>query len=170
MVQEVQQQWNRYQTPEIIPWVWISERRIKEHTQVTPARTYSCLGYSNTVGGMVWGATPDINVQGTLTISTQKGGVRFAGINKAIRIPIGGIYQIQRTAQGGLTWIAAVHKLIVNGNTISTLTTNPGAASATIIVSLGKFDMVEYYLSAHYGWSDGNGVYGKINSITIQKL
>lgn len=34
MVQEVQQQWNWYQDPNLIQGVWLSERKVSEHTQI----------------------------------------------------------------------------------------------------------------------------------------
>lgn len=39
MVQEVQTQWNRYQTPNRIQWIWVSERKVSEHTQVRDKKT-----------------------------------------------------------------------------------------------------------------------------------
>ena len=39
MVQEVQQQWNWYQTPNRIEWIWYSERKISDHTQVRNKKT-----------------------------------------------------------------------------------------------------------------------------------
>ena len=42
MVQEVQQQGNRYQTPNEIQGIGNIRRRVKEHTQVTPQFTTSC--------------------------------------------------------------------------------------------------------------------------------
>lgn len=42
MVQEVQQQWNWYQTPNRIEWIWVSERKVSDHTQVRNKRTNWC--------------------------------------------------------------------------------------------------------------------------------
>lgn len=39
MVQEVQTQWNRYQTPNRIQWIWISERKVSDHSQVRDKKT-----------------------------------------------------------------------------------------------------------------------------------
>ena len=39
MVQEVQTQWNWYQTPNRIEWIWHSERRLSDHTQVRDKKT-----------------------------------------------------------------------------------------------------------------------------------
>lgn len=42
MVQEVQIQWNRYKTPDRIEWIWVSERKVSDHTQVREKWTNGC--------------------------------------------------------------------------------------------------------------------------------
>lgn len=170
MVQEVQTQWNRYQTPEIIPWVWISERKIKEHTQVTPSKTYSCSWSSWTASWLVWGANPDITCYANFTISSQSWGVEFKIVDGWIRIPLAWIYEITWTAQWWLTWIAAQNHLEIDWKTISTITTNAGSASKTFRTNLWKFDIIKYNFTAHYWGSDGNWISSRVTSITIQKL
>lgn len=39
MVQEVQKQWNRFQEPNKIEWIWHIERKLSEHTQVRERTT-----------------------------------------------------------------------------------------------------------------------------------
>lgn len=46
MVQEVQTQWNRYQTPNRIEWIWVSERKVSEHTQVRNKKTNMATFYT----------------------------------------------------------------------------------------------------------------------------
>lgn len=46
MVQEVQTQWNRYQTPNMIEWIWVSERKVSEHTQVRNKKTNMATFYT----------------------------------------------------------------------------------------------------------------------------
>lgn len=170
MVQEVQTQWNRYQTPEIIPWVWISERRIKEHTQVTPDITYSCSWNSDSASWIVWGATPDIKEYASFHISSQSWEVRFVIVDWWIRIPLAWIYEITWNAQWWLTWIAANNHLEINGKTISTIVTNPYWTAKTFRTNLWKFDIIKFNFTAHYWWSDGNWISSRVTSITIQKL
>ena len=43
MVQEVQQQGNWYQTPNRIEGIWVSERKVSDHTQVRADRTNWCI-------------------------------------------------------------------------------------------------------------------------------
>lgn len=43
MVQEVQKQWNRYQTPNRIEGIWVSERKVSDHTQVRADWTNGCI-------------------------------------------------------------------------------------------------------------------------------
>ena len=49
MVQEVQTQWNRYQTPNRIEWIWVSERKVSEHTQVRNKKT-NMVVFETTIG------------------------------------------------------------------------------------------------------------------------
>lgn len=49
MVQEVQTQWNRYQTPNRIEWIWVSERKVSDHTQVRNKKT-NMATFTTTIG------------------------------------------------------------------------------------------------------------------------
>lgn len=53
MVQEVQTQWNRYQTPNRIEWIWVSERKLSDHAQVRNKQTNDAL-FSGSVGVYRW--------------------------------------------------------------------------------------------------------------------
>lgn len=49
MVQEVQQQWNWYQTPDRIIWVWFSERWMNDYTQIRNKRTSEVIFKSGNI-------------------------------------------------------------------------------------------------------------------------
>lgn len=171
MVQEVQTQGNRYQTPNLIPWVWISERKIKEHTQVTPTSTYWCWCYSNRIWGIVWWATPDIVQYGQFYMGAQRGDTEFCVLSGEIRIPLAWIYQIEWTATWWLTWIAArVYIETADGRQLDGMSLKAEAKTQKIIVNLWKYDMIRFKMTAHYWWPDGNAVTAEIQTINIQKL
>jgi hypothetical protein len=54
MVQEVQQQWNWYQTPNRIEWIWISERKLSDKAQVRRKLTNMITLVSNSIGISQW--------------------------------------------------------------------------------------------------------------------
>ena len=70
MVQEVQQQWNWYQTPNRIEWIWVSERKVSDHTQVRERWTNWCkastrlsLTNASEVKSSSWTVTSDDKVR-----------------------------------------------------------------------------------------------------------
>ncbi len=170
MVQETQTQWNWYQTPNLIPWVWISERRIKEHTQVTPTRTYICEWTSDDVRIGVWWGTPDAYDYGAINISSQEWWVEFREVDWWLRVPLAWIYEITWSASGGNTWIYARHDLMVGNVSLDHFSTHPSEDSSSVIVNLGKYDIIRYKMSASYSWPDTNYLTGRITAIKIQKL
>lgn len=59
MVQEVQTQWNRYQTPNQIEWVWLSERKMSDHSQIRNKQTNDAMfSASVAVSRTVWEQFP----------------------------------------------------------------------------------------------------------------
>lgn len=171
MVQEVQTQWNRYQTPEIIPWVWISERKIKEHTQVVPDMTYSCSGSSWTASWTVSPLNRDVKCYADFSISSREWWVEFCIVDWWIRVPLAWMYEITWNAWWWTSEEEANNHLEVNWKTISTISTlYPWTWDATIRVNLWKFDIIKYNFTLHYDGAYTFSVSAKVNSITIQKL
>lgn len=149
MVQEVQQQGNRYQTPNEIQGIGDIRRRVKEHTQVTAKFSSKCQASWKAIGEADSWLWP--RIKGTLTWSSWGGQMEFKEVNWGIRIPRAGIYKITIDAEGAL--YGDCYHYMRTGNTPLFYAYTPrghNTATATEIVNLGKYTILEYRVRVYY--------------------
>lgn len=91
MLQEVQKQWNRYQTPDIIVGVWVSERKMNDYTQIRNKKTNMVTFVSNTIGF----DKSDGEVFATSWTYTSSDGIYYKIIWWDIYMPLTWAYQVE---------------------------------------------------------------------------
>jgi len=168
MVQEVQQQWNWYQTPNEIQGIWNIRRRVKEHTQVTEWFTFQCIATwnmsLNSPDGW-WSKRFD----GTLSLDSQSWNIQFVDRGIWIRIPQAWIYQITIDAYWMYYWtcrhtLKSWGKILFYAETVGSWT-----GTATEIVSLWKYNLLEYWWTIWYGSPLGS-MQNVWCTVTVKKL
>lgn len=89
MVQEVQQQGNWYQTPNRIQWIWVSERKVSDHTQVRNKWTNGCVATTSLI---VTNATEAKSTSWTVTADNT---VKYRAVWGKLYIPQAWTYLIK---------------------------------------------------------------------------
>lgn len=112
MVQEVQQQGNWYQTPNRIEGVWVSERKISDHTQVRADRTNGC--YASTTMRI----TKLTEVKSTSWTITWDSEVKYRAIGGTIYIPLPWTYLFRFTLANWYSVAYALRFRIYEGNRV----------------------------------------------------
>lgn len=169
MVQEVQQQWNRYQTPNEIQGIWDIRRRVREHTQVTPSFSYECkVNWSVQI--ILWPHQTE-EKRGTIsTIYDEYGNTKFKIVNDWLSIPLAWAYRLTISWKGGTIYVPYNHILKIDGNQIVTFQSTSDSTPTTItkVLNLWRGNIIEYYgkLSS---WDGGLNRTGTI-TISIEKL
>ena len=167
MVQEVQQQGNRYQTPNEIQGIWNIRRRVKEHTQVTPQFTTKCE--ANWAVDLIapwwsWSMT-----KWTFTVTSQSGEMEFKVVDGWIRIPRAWIYKITIDAKGYIYGTCYHYMRSGNKDLFYATTVWSWTGSAEAIVNLGKYSLLEYRGRLTYSSSITNPQ-SETCTITLQLL
>lgn len=164
MVQEVQQQGNRYQTPNEIQWIWEIRRRVREHTQVTPSFSYECTANGSVTISLAPYETKEL--QGTITsISSSYGNTEFRVINGWLRIPLAWAYLAEISGKWGTTSYPYRHILRIWKETIASFQSTSSSTWTTInkTINLGRGNIIDYYGKL----STGEGGMTRTGNITI---
>lgn len=148
MVQEVQQQGNWYQTPNRIEGIWVSERKVSDHTQVRADRTNGCI------------ATAPLSVPyKTETKSTSRSissdTVKYTSIGGSLYIPLPGTYLVKVSQKNNYSQSYSETIKIYNWQrVIYTLNTTLGDHSEhQVLLNLGRKNnlSVSVYLNSLEG-------------------
>lgn len=171
MVQEVQQQGNRYQTPNEIQGIWDIRRRVKEHTQVTPSFWFSCT--ANWSVNIPFSAYQTVEKRGDFTsITSSYGNTVFRIIQGWLQVPLAWVYQVDFRAKWGTIYVNRVHYIRLGKQNLMQFTTTntENRASTSRIINLWRWNLLEYYGKAinTTEWGASNR-YWDI-SITFKKL
>lgn len=157
MVQEVQTQGNRYQEPNLIPWVWISERKVKEHVQVTQSFWYECV-----VSGSVGMSADSDHRQSdpqriTLTLGSQYWNTEFIAIDGKLRIPLAWAYLAEIKLRGGSAQATVTQKIKIWKKVLVTQATNDNIDSTVVtkVLNLWRYDLLEVWADLYRAWSGG---------------
>ena len=168
MAQEVQTTLNWYETPNRIEGIWISERKIKEHYQVTPQTWYWIVATSSLTPS-AWYQERDYNAQGTLTINSYSWQTLFTAMNKGIRIPTAWWY-LARISRGGWSSNFSVTLILKTDNeTLYSATFSNGTEVKELSFNLWKFDILQFRVTWYYSWSGSASTTANI-TLSLQKL
>lgn len=169
MVQEVQQQGNRYQDPKLIPWVWISERKVREHTQVSPSFSYNCTANGG-VSIPFWDHET-VEKRGTInSISSSYWNTTFRVSNWGLRIPLAWAYQVEFTGKWGVAAAPVTHYLRLGTKTLMQVkTTSSSGTTIATTLNLWRGNLLEYYGKVVNSTSWGN-VWSCEVILTLKKL
>jgi hypothetical protein len=110
MVQEVQTQWNRYQIPDRIEWIWVSERKVSDHTQVRERWTNWCKA---TTSLSIKNSTEYKSSSWTITDDDT---VKYKTIWGKIYIPLAWTYLVRFALENGYAVAYSLKFRIYNGN------------------------------------------------------
>lgn len=169
MTQEVQTTLDRTQVPNRIEGIWLSERRIKEHYQVTPSFTFECEWTGSVTLNAGSGHRDAPETQWNLTI-TQSWMTEFSVINGAIRIPLAWGYMVKYELSWWSSNFSCDAEIRVSGETLFSATLTNTSSSKDTVIDFWKFDMVELWSSGYYsGSSTGATTYVDL-TISIKKL
>jgi len=178
MVQEVQTWVGIYNetTLETIEAIGTSSFKIKEWRQTTPRYLWEVTG-SGTVNRHY--VSPNVDsgmIMGTMTISDMVGKAEYSISNGWIRVPFAGTYRI--TYRGTVGSAVADTTLYLkagtesNSPTLWTKTYNTWGVneSGSVIVDLGKFDIVTLRVHWYYTSTYASGDLSNTLNVTIQQL
>ena len=158
-MQEVQKTLDYKAELNLIEWVWHQENRIKEHTQVEAAFSYSCTVY--------WQANYFVDTsesrqsttnQWTLSITEEMGITKFKIEDWWLRIPLAWPYLVEISLIWGWTNYLVTNYIKVWDKTVFELQTNSATTTVTneIILNLGKYDIISFRWNLYYSgtaWS-----------------
>lgn len=169
MVQEVQTSLTWYEIPNRIEGIWISERRIKEHYQVTPTFNFECsCGSSLSMyGGSSQRDVPD--TKWTLSL-TQSWPTEFKIIDGRLRIPLAWWYKAVLSIGWWTSNFMVTPKIKLNWEIILSADFYNSSTSKEMILNLGKFDLIEFSSSAYYVGTSSWATTSAWGSIQLQKL
>ena len=164
MVQEVQQQWNWYQTPNRIQWIWISERKVSDHTQVRNKRTNWCRASTSITlqsGNEVKSSSWTISDDNTVKYKTRDG---------KIYIPLAWTYLFRFTLANWYS-VSYTEKFRIYSGKRLIYTYNTNLSDKTqhdVLLNLGRKN--EISISLYYSWWDPWQVLTLTPRIQIIKL
>lgn len=165
MVQEVQQQGNWYQTPNLIPWVWISERKVKEHTQVTPSFSYEC-----TVSGAITLSYDGYGTRegtGNLSIDSYSWDTKFRIINGGLFIPLAWAYLATVKVSWGTVTAVWTHKLKSWGEVV--MSQEATTETVSKVINVGRGNVLTYWGTLKNSSSASGSSTGRL-TVTLIKL
>ena len=169
MVQEIQADLNWFVTPNRIEGIWISERKIKEHYQVTPKVWFECEA-SWDVMMYAWNSDRDFpNTKWTLTL-TQSWLTEFSLVDGWIRIPIAWWYLAELTIGWWSSNFQTTVTLKTANTTILTWSFNNGTQTVSTILNFWKFDVLEFWVAWYYSWSSTGASAHGITTIKLKKI
>lgn len=169
-MQEVQTTLNWYEIPNRIEWIWISERKIKEHYQVTPTFTFECeASWSASLHAS--SGSPEVQpFKWAFTLSSQSWPTEFSIVDGWIRIPIAWWYLAEMTLSGWSSNFEVTVSIKVWNNVLYTWSFRNNSSSTSTVLNLWKFDLVEIRLSWHYYWSSAWANASWSATIKLKKL
>ena len=145
MVQEVQQQWNRYQAPHEIESIWLSKRKVRKHTQVSPFFTYWCIAHASVTINF-W-PYETVEKKGTFnSISSPYWIPTFRKVDWWLRIPLAWAYEVEFSAKWWVSAAPRTHTIMVGKTKILQKTTTSSSwATSTTKINLWRWNILEYY-------------------------
>lgn len=150
MVQEVQQQWNRYQAPHEIESIWLSKRKVSDHSQVREKWSNGCYA-STSISLQTWN-----EVKSSSRTITWDDVVKYKKIGGKIYIPLSWAYLFKFTLSNWYAVNFTEKFRIYNGNNvIYTYNTNLSDKSEhEILLNLGRKNdiSVSIYISGGNPW------------------
>ena len=155
-MQEVQTTLDYKAELNLIEWVWRQENRIKEHTQVESAFSYSC-----TVSGQ---ASYQVNVsesrqsttnQWNLSITESMWTTEFKIEDGWLRIPLAWPYLVQISLIWWWSSYLVTNYIRVWDKTIYELQTNSATTTVTneIVLNLWRYDIITFRWNMYYSGS-----------------
>lgn len=169
MAQEVQTNLEWYVIPNRIEGIWISERKIREHYQVTPKMSFECNA-SATMTPRASSSQRDFAATKWKFTLTQSWPTEFKIVNKSVRIPMAWWYLANITIWWWTSNFQITVSIKVWGETIATWTWNNSSTTIETVLNFGKFDLLEFRVSWYYqGSSDGATTTAYAN-INLKKL
>ena len=150
MVQEVQQQWNWYQTPNRIEWIWVSERKVSDHTQVRNDWKNGCLAATSI------NLPKSTEVKSSSWTVTSDDVVKYRAIWGKLYIPLAWAYLIKFTLSNSYNTNYSEKFRIYNGKKEVYLytTTLADKSEHEILLNLGKKNdiSVSLYITGANPW------------------
>ena len=145
MVQEVQKQWNWYQTPNEIQGIWETRRRVRRHTQVSPFFSYGCVAHAQVT--LNFWPYETVEKKGIFnSISSPYGTTTFKKVNDGLQIPLAGAYEVEFSAKWGVSAAPRTHTIKIGDTKIlQKTTTSSSRATSSVILNLWKWNILEYY-------------------------
>lgn len=145
MVQEVQQQWNWYQTPNEIQGIWETRRRVRKHTQVSPFFTYWCIAHAQVT--ISFGAYQTVEKKWTFnSVSSPYGTTSFRKVAGGLQIPLTWAYEVEFSAKWGVSAAPRTHTIMLwNTKILQKTTTSWSWATSTSIINFWRGNLLEYY-------------------------
>lgn len=170
MVQETQTALDWYTFPNRIEGIWISERQIKEHTQVTPFFSFWCLATSSLSHYASASERQAPLKQWTFTV-TQYWNTEFSVVNKSLRIPIAWGYLAKFTFSWGASSFKVTSNIIVAWEQI---VSEEIASSTPVVVekliNVWKYETIEFRSSWYYSGSSSWATINTNVQIELKKL
>ena len=169
MVQEVQAEYTWYIVPNRIEGIWLSERRIKEHYQITPAMTFGCEATStiDLSARSDSREAPEKEWEFSLTTTWT---TEFTLEWGWIRVPQAWWYSAILTLEWASSNWDVTATLKVWNEVIYTGTYSNSSSTKETVLNLWKFDVIKFVASWYYNWSATSSSTTAKATVKLQKI
>lgn len=150
MAQEVQTNLDYKAELNLIEWVWHQEGKVREHSQIQQAFGYECEVY-----GSVACHASDSDRQSTtnkdyLGIVSMDGTTEFKIVDWGLRVPLAWAYLAEITTGIGTNTMKQTTYVKVDGKTIYQNTTTGTKVTETVVLNLGRYNILEHRGSMYF--------------------
>lgn len=151
-MQEVQKTLDYKAELNLIEWVWHQENRIKEHTQVEAAFSYSCEASWSWSYHTELPERQSTTNQSSVTITDAYGNTEYKEQDGWIRIPLAWPYLVEMSVKWWWSTVDITQYLRVWDNVVYQQTTNSSGTWVTnqFILNLWKYDIVSCWGDMYY--------------------
>ena len=172
-MQEVQTTLDYKADLNLIEWVWRQENRIREHTQVESAFSYSCtaswIAYYHVDTSESRQSTTN---QWNLSISDEMWITEYKIEDGWLRIPLAWPYLVEISLIWWGSTALVTNYIKVWDKTVYELQTNSWSTTITneIILNLGRYDIISFRWNMYYSGSSWSVTWNSRATIKIKRL